>query len=407
MHNVENGKVPLRRAASKSEQAIACEAGNDSSNRTGDDSLEEMRKRFELIAQNTSDGIIVIKGWNIGFVSKSYLGQLGYPEEEEIGRTPEGVMDIIHPEDRHVIAEIFSAIERKEKNLTYTYRARKKDGTYIWREDLANFFYDESGNYYQSVVVARDVTFRVETTKQLEEAKSKAEEVARFKSNILNNLSHELRTPMIGILGFSEMLSESLEDGEQKKWANSINKAGTRLIRTLNLLLDYAKWESETVFPPFNKVDIIQLLKNSAELFTLDAGRKGITLTLNSEFSEFILETNPRMLENIFDNLIDNAVKFTFTGGVTVKLEPRQDIIDIKFIDSGLGIAPEYHKLIFEEFRQVSEGIGRSFEGAGLGLTLTKKWCEKIGAKISLESEPDKGSVFTVSLPLNSRDKRE
>ena len=77
MHNVENDKVPLRRAASKSEQAIACEAGNDSGNRTGDDSLEEMRKRFELIAQNTSDGIIVIKGWNIDFVSKSYLGQLG------------------------------------------------------------------------------------------------------------------------------------------------------------------------------------------------------------------------------------------------------------------------------------------------------------------------------------------
>lgn len=404
---MENKKISKDSPGAKGLETEKMQAGETSDapeSRTKEDAIEEMRRRFELIAQNTSDGIIVFKNWNIDFVSNSYLGQLGYPEEEEIGRTPEKVEELIHPEDRHVISEIFSAIERKEKKLTYTYRARRKDGTYIWREDLANFFYDEDGNYYQSVVVARDVTFRVETTKQLEEAKLKAEEVARFKSNILNNLSHELRTPMIGILGFSEMLSESLEDSEQKKWAESINKSGTRLIRTLNLLLDYAKWESETVFPPFTRVDIMPLIRNSTEWFTLDAGKKGLTITIESPYTELPLETNPRMLENIFDNLIDNAVKFTTSGGVTVKLEPRQNLVDVKIIDTGIGIAPEFQGLIFEEFRQVSEGIGRSFEGAGLGLTLTKKWCEKIGAKISLESDPDTGSVFTVSLPISRQE---
>lgn len=362
--------------------------------------LEEMRNRFELIAQNTSDGILVIKGTTIEFASKSYLGQLGYPEEEEIGRNSEAVASLIHPEDRHVIGEIFEAIGRKEKTLIYLYRALRKDGSYIWREDLANFFYDDDGNYYQSIVVARDVTFRVETTKKLEEAKEKAEEVARLKSNLLNNMSHEFRTPMIGILGYSEMLAESALDEEQKKWANSIHKTGSRLMRTLNLLLDYAKWESETVNPVFESVDPAAIIRQSADLFVPEAEKKGLKLNTDCRCDNLRIQTNRRMLENIIDNLIDNAIKFTESGEVAVRAYLEVKGFKIEVADTGIGVPAEHQALIFEEFRQASEGIGRSHEGAGLGLTLAKLWCEKIGASISVESQPGEGSVFTVSLPI-------
>lgn len=362
--------------------------------------LEEMRNRFELIAQNTSDGILVIKGTTIEFASKSYLGQLGYPEDEEIGRNSEAVAALIHPDDRWVIGKIFEAISRKEKNLLYLYRALRKDGSYIWREDLANFFYDDDGNYYQSIVVARDVTFRVETTKKLEEAKEKAEEVARLKSNLLNNMSHEFRTPMIGILGYSEMLAESAFDEEQKKWANSIHKTGSRLMRTLNLLLDYAKWESETVNPVFESVDPAAIIRQSADLFVPEAEKKGLKLDTNCRCDNLRIQTNRRMLENIIDNLIDNAIKFTESGEVAVRAYTEVTSFKIEVADTGIGVPAEHQALIFEEFRQVSEGIGRSHEGAGLGLTLAKLWCEKIGASISVESQPGEGSVFTVSLPI-------
>ncbi len=370
-----------------------------SEEKTKEQKLDEMRDRFELIAQNTSDGILVIKGTTIEFASKSYLGQLGYPEEEEIGRSQESVVDLIHPEDRYVIGQIFDAIARKEKTLIYLYRAMKKDGSYIWREDLANFFYDENGNYYQSIVVARDVTFRVETTKKLEEAKEKAEEVARLKSNLLNNMSHEFRTPMIGILGYSEMLAESLDEGDQKNWALSIHKAGTRLIRTLNLILDYAKWEAETVYPGFEDVHPAKLIRQSIDLFTPDALKKGLTLRTELLPDEFRIKTNQRMLENILDNLIDNAIRFTEKGEVRVTTSIQDGQLKIGVHDTGIGIPPEFQALIFEEFRQASEGIGRSHEGAGLGLTLAKLWCGKIGGTISVDSQPGKGSVFTITLP--------
>ncbi|GJQ32061.1 MAG: hypothetical protein HBSAPP04_09000 [Ignavibacteriaceae bacterium] len=366
--------------------------------------IGEMRDRFELIAQNTSDGILVIKGKTIEFASKSYLGQLGYPEEEEIGRTSEAVANLIHPEDRHVIGEIFEAIGRKEKTLIYLYRAQRKDGSYIWREDLANFFYDENGDYYQSIVVARDVTFRVETTKKLEEAKEKAEEVARLKSNLLNNMSHEFRTPMIGILGYSEMLTKSLHDDEQKKWASNIYKAGSRLMRTLNLLLDYAKWESETVFPGFESVDPAKLIRQSVDLFTLEADKKGLKLKTECPCEGFRINTNFRMLENIMDNLIDNAIKFTDSGEVSIRGYRDLNEFKIEVADTGIGISSQHQTVIFEEFRQASEGIGRTHEGAGLGLTLSKLWCEKIGASINVQSEPGKGSVFTVTLPIQESD---
>jgi signal transduction histidine kinase len=134
-----------------------------------------------------------------------------------------------------------------------------------------------------------------------------------------------------------------------------------------------------------------------------EALKKKLFIQLKCNLNSIQVNTNERLLDNIFINLIENAVKFTEKGEITVSVDvikkENQDFIECRIIDSGIGIPEEYHTKIFEEFRQVSEGLSRQFDGTGLGLTLSKKWIERLNGSIYVESTPNIGSIFTVLFP--------
>lgn len=369
--------------------------------------LNNAKAQFKLIAENTSDGIIVFEKEHIVFVSDSYTRQLGYSEDEEVGRDSAGIFELIHPEDRGIFNDIYAAIGEKEESLLYMYRARCKNGDYIWREDHANFFYDENGDYVRSIVVARDVTFRVEATAKLEAAKNKAQELARLKSSLLNNMSHELRTPLIGILGYAEIMAEEAGQESERVMANRIFQGGKRLIRTINLILEYSRMESENYRVKAHNVNLEELFYEMREMFLPEAAKKNLKLEINVQKDLQEIFSNKVLLENIFMNLIDNAIKFTIKGGVTVSVNTTDDTtgtreLILKVTDTGIGIDEGNFDLIFDEFRQVSEGMDRHFEGSGLGLTLTKKWIEKLGGSITLESHINSGTTVSVFLPYHT-----
>ena len=239
--------------------------------------------------------------------------------------------------------------------------------------------------------------------KELIEAKETAEVMSKLKSNFLANMSHELRTPLIAILGYTEILSNEIKNNDWNEMVDTIMESGKRLLETLNLILDLSKIEADKVQVNATEIDLVKEISESINLLKPVAAKKN--LYLKSKFSDdhVIVKLDKRLLQSVITNLINNGIKYTKEGGVTISLQnfvkEGESFASIKISDTGIGIADEDQALVFDEFRQVSEGYNRNFEGAGLGLTITKKFVEKMGGSISLESTLGIGSTFTVVFP--------
>jgi signal transduction histidine kinase len=229
--------------------------------------------------------------------------------------------------------------------------------------------------------------------------KEKAEEMNRLKTSIMNNMSHELRTPLIGIMGFAEILETEIEDPELKNMVSMIHMGGKRLSETLNHILNLSKIESEKLSVENKVFNLSQVTGKRVANYEGVAKIKGLCLETIITDENIIVNMDERIYSQILDNLVNNAIKFTSNGGIKVILDKENEQAILKVIDTGIGVAEEDFNLIFEEYRQVSAGLSRSYQGSGLGLTITKRFVEKLGGKITLESKIGTGSTFTVILP--------
>lgn len=248
----------------------------------------------------------------------------------------------------------------------------------------------------------RDITLQEKMMTELVEAKEKAEEMNVIKSNFLANMSHELRTPLHGILGYAQILSEEINDAELQKMANVIYNSGNRLLETLNLLLSFSKTEDNKIETLFSEVDLKNLFDEILNVFRPYAENKGLILSQEISNKNLRVYTDERLLREILSNLINNAIKFTDKGSITITgFKHNKEKIVIKVRDTGIGIPEDKHEQIFLEFRQESEGLSRNFEGTGLGLTLTKRYIELLGGSINVESNLNVGTEFTVIIPDN------
>lgn len=230
----------------------------------------------------------------------------------------------------------------------------------------------------------------------------KAEEANQLKTSLLKNLNHEFRTPMNAILGFSSLLeSEAIDPGVQDM-SRRINRAGERLMKTLDDILELSQLESGTGENLAQPLDIYQELREIEPLVQASADRKNLEFSFDVHARPFVLIEAHRF-RRVMSHLIDNAIKFTSSGSVTISLttcqEKNQHWAEIKVSDTGIGIPKEHQGLIFDAFRQASEGYGRTFEGTGLGLTIARAIVGLSGGKITVESELQKGSTFRILMP--------
>ncbi|MFH1160454.1 MAG: ATP-binding protein [bacterium] len=254
----------------------------------------------------------------------------------------------------------------------------------------------------QIVGMIMDITDQKKILQDLNVSRVKAEESDRLKTSLLANMSHELRTPMNSILGFSDLLLNESHDPETIFYTNKIHVSGKRLMNTLHAILELADLETTREKLAVREIDLLKVLSSVTVPFQTQASNKGLYLV--TEFTHrIIVLADEKLLKLVFQNLVDNAVKFTEEGGVTVEtalVESEGSYqAKIMFKDTGIGIVRENFETIFEEFRQASEGYNRMYEGTGLGLTLSKKMVEMMGGKITVESESGLGSIFTVWLP--------
>ncbi len=255
---------------------------------------------------------------------------------------------------------------------------------------------------YQSFV--RDITDREKLINDLIASKEKAEEMNRVKTYFFANMSHELRTPFVGIQGFSELLSESLKNPEEREMALQILNSSKRLTETLNKILNVTKLEFDKIELKLVDIDIIELIERLSTLYSKSAAIKNTEINTNILTKPIIVKSDEKLLEEIITNLLNNAVKYTQDGRIDItcrlKLIEKINYLEIVIADTGVGIPKDKQEIIWQEFRQASEGLNRSFEGTGLGLTIIKKYITTLNGNINLESEVGKGTVFTIELPV-------
>jgi signal transduction histidine kinase len=228
----------------------------------------------------------------------------------------------------------------------------------------------------------------------------------RHKTEFLANMSHELRTPLNAIIGFSEVLLEKMfgdVNERQAEYLQDILSSGTHLLSLINDILDLAKIEAGKLDLDLEMCDLPQLLEGSLVMVKERAMAHGIGLSLEIADTLDTLLGDERKIKQILYNLLSNAVKFTpDKGQVGIVARQVEDMVQITVWDTGVGIAPQDHQRIFEEFRQIASGLTNKTEGTGLGLTLAKRFVELHGGTITVDSALGHGSKFTYTLPLRS-----
>ncbi len=279
------------------------------------------------------------------------------------------------------------------------YLIKRKDGNEVWLSDVSKPWKDENGKVIGSIGLLRDITDRKVVESEMNRARQHAEEMNRMKSSFLANMSHELRTPLIGIMGYAEIIQDLSEDEEIKRMSSVIFGSGSRLKNTLNMILDLARIEAGKVEINIRQTDLIKLINEVIVLFRASAEKKGLYIDFNPPEVCQDVFTDGTMLVHILTNLMNNALKFTHDGGITVTYSERGEDFSISVKDTGIGISKQDQEVVWQEFRQASEGLNRSYEGTGLGLAITKSMTEKLSGTIRLKSEPGKGSEFIVTIP--------
>ena len=357
---------------------------------------EEIRKLFRGVEQSPASVVITDVKGNIEYVNKKFCDVTGYDYDEIIGNNQSllGTGERSEEEDMEMWDTILSG-----KDWHGEFHNKKKNGELYWESASISPIQNEIGEITHFIEIKEDITEKKKMIDELISAKEKAEEMSRLKSNFLANMSHELRTPLVGILGYADYLRREVNSQDIKNMAETIFNSGARLSETLNLILDLSKFETEKKDIKYQKIEIISISKEIIALFNEVARKKQIELKLLFNHEPIIINFDQRAFRSIITNLVNNAIKFTSEGSVVCDIALSNNSVVIKVIDTGIGIAKNDFQIIFDEFRQASEGYSRNFEGSGLGLSITKKLVDKFGGTISIESEVGKGSTFIVELP--------
>lgn len=370
---------------------------------------EEIRlseEKFNKISNSANDAIILIDHLGkVSFWNKAAQQIFQYSHDEIIGKNLHQVLTPAkyHPAHEAGFAKFLHSGEGNAIGKTIELEAIKKDGDIIPVElSLSSI---NMGGKWNALGIIRDITERKKHETEILSAKRQAEEMNRLKTNFLSTMSHELRTPLNGILGFAEILKSSLNDPEMIDYTEIIMKSSLRLLNTFNLIIDLSVIEANELKVRKNPEDLAQLVDTIQEPYKAEAANKGLSLNVVYKIREAKTSTDQTLFSQALNNLLNNAIKYTQQGGITLSIDQavkdNREYFSISVADTGIGISPKNISMIYDAFRQASEGYNRAFEGSGLGLHITKRYIDLLDGLIELESEPGYGSVFTIFIPKN------
>ncbi len=411
---------------------------SDEINQPAGAGLENEKLRFETfildqIYDNVSfvdlDGIIT-------YVNKAECEMMGCTKDDLIGKHVSVYGDVSLEGEPGM--SIFDQVLKKGSWRGEVYKFNKQ-GKKIYLDNRISLIYDDDGMPSGMVGISTDITEnknaeaklkkkegelrkqnqqlsilneklnlsnkrKTEINEELNRSMKKAEESDKQKSVFLANMSHEIRTPMNGILGFTNLLKNpGITDEKKKLYLKIIEQSGRRMLSLINDIVDISKIEAGLMEVTIEKTDINRLLKELTDFFRPEAENKNLAINLHAEHPDdpCIVETDSKKLEQIISNLIKNALKFTEEGRVDIGYAVENRKLELFVSDTGCGIDKSDTENVFQRFWKGHESEKIIEEGTGLGLSITKSLADLLGGRIWLESEPGRGSVFYVSLPLS------
>jgi PAS domain S-box-containing protein len=387
-----------------------------------EEALIKSEEKFRTIMENSADPIFITDSHGkYIYINKAVTVLLGYTSDEMLTKT---IIDLTPPEKISEYIEIFKKILNEGKILTEI-ELLKKDGSFI-STDLnsvlipGGFVYGSCRDITERKQVEKELTKHRdhlrelvdERTEELNRAKKEAEAANRAKSDFLANMSHEIRTPMNAVLGYTELLNSTSLDQTQLEYIKSIISSGKSLLKLINDILDLSKVEAGKLELEYTYVDVYSFFYEFERIFSLKVSDKGLKLILEiAKGTPAGLYIDEARMRQIVLNLIGNAIKFTSEGIISLRIftenpkiivdskeksEERIDLI-IEVKDTGIGISKELQEAVFEPFVQ---GRGYShYGGTGLGLTISRRLAALMAGSISVQSDPGKGSTFTLRIP--------
>lgn len=361
----------------------------------------EMRN---LLFQTSNDGILILdKDHKVFDFNSRFAEMLGYRKAELLKMHS---WDFDAQFDEKAIRLKFHITP--EYSSFFESRHRRKDGT-IYDVEISGKGISYNEQVY-AVYICRDVTEKIKVRQALEEARAKAESGDRLKTSFLNNISHELRTPLNGIIGATSLLNDKMLGRQEiSELMEIINLSTERLIQTITDYMDISQITSNTI-EARSKIlkvgDIVEKFKISYWQKCLDKN-----LTFNIELTEdtrnLYMEIDPELIAKSLGHLLQNALKFTHSGSITLGAEVSGDQIIFFVRDTGIGISKEKLKAVFEHFRQEDDSFARRFEGSGLGLSIVKGLTGIMGGTVDVESQKQKGTTVRLFFSKKSTEETE
>ncbi|MEG3894643.1 PAS domain-containing protein [Microcoleus sp. SVA1_B6] len=376
--------------------------------------LQESEERFRNMANNAPFMVWVTDSTGYcTFLSESWYEFTGQTEETGLGL---GWVNALHPEDREQAKKAFLSANERQEPYRVEFRVQRSDGRYSWAIDAADPRFSESGQFEGYIGSVMDITERkqVETERdmvlQLEQtARAEAERANRIKDEFLAVLSHELRSPLNPILGWSQLLvADKLNAAQSAKAFETIERNARLQSQLIEDLLDVSRILQGKLRLNVAPVNLATIIPSAVETVQLAAQAKKIQIQtiLSRDVGQVVGDTS--RLQQIVWNLLSNAVKFTPEGGrVEVRLGQIEGIAQIQVTDTGKGIIADFLPYVFDHFRQEDGATTRKFGGLGLGLAIVRQLIELHGGTVFAESAGEgKGATFTVRLPLLNDDSR-
>lgn len=364
----------------------------------------EVRKLSRAVDQSPETIVITDTEGNIEYANPVTFEKTGYSRQELIGaHTRIFSSRLKSPEEYR---EMWETI-KSGKVWKGEFQNKKKNGEIYWESATISPVLNNKNEITHFLAIKEDITEQRKMTRELIQAKERAETNDRLKSAFLANISHEIRTPMNGIFGFAGLLrtpdlSEELKD----KYISIIEQSGQRMLNVINDIVDISLIESGQVEIHVRESNLHRLLNDLVATFAPEAEKKNLNLSLEIQWpnENFLIQTDEDKLHQVLTNLLKNAIKFTQSGSIRFGYSKSGNKLRFFVSDTGVGIPEQQLSYIFERFRQGSTSLTRAYEGIGLGLPICKAFVELLGGTIWVDSMPNMGSTFYFELPLREKE---
>ena len=403
----DGSTVPIRRAIGHArlgeQELFVCFITDISERRAMVQALRASEQQFRSLIGNLP-GIsfrALVATPTMLFISDAVERVAGYRAAEFTATPARHFRNLIHAADRPAVEAAIAAALAAGTPYLVEYRLLHADGSTRWLWENGSAVRDDEGvpTWLDGVIL--DITERRATEDALREAKDRAEQAAAARATFVANMSHEIRTPMNAILGFTDVLLDGELAPVQRRHLDTVRGAGRSLLRLLNEILDTAKLERGAVELELVDYHLLDLIDELSSTLGGAARAKGLQLDISyAPALPACLHGDELRMRQVLTNLLDNAIKFTAAGQVSLAADVKDGQLHLLVRDSGIGIAPERLSAIFDPFTQADTSMTRRFGGTGLGTTISKQLVELMGGRIWAESVPGEGSSFHVMLPL-------